>query len=164
MTPVDSAIGVDPGPRTGLCFIDYAGGQVVGHTLLQVDWRSARHVLGAVLANYYTETGPAGFMRRVASVEAWTEARSGSAGKPGTVTRQLVVELTEELQLFGYQVTIRKAADVKPWASDRRLEKVFGKESFHGDMNHAFDAARHCIYGARQAELCPDPLARRTVG
>jgi hypothetical protein len=103
--------------------------------------------------------------RRVASVEKFLTGRgAGSTGKNADVTRQLVYELAEVLQMFGYTVTIRPAADVKPWATDKRLvaaQVVPSLKGMHGDMNHAYDAARHCLYGAKEAGVISDPLLRR---
>lgn len=157
---VDSCIGADPGPATGLCFLDYDNGKLVGRTLLQCDAGSSVIVLKGMLAAYYADGR---VLRRTASVEQFRSgASAGSAVKGAQVTRQLVMELAEALQLYGYQVRIRPAADVKPWASDRRLTAagvVAG--AMHGDMNHAYDAARHCLYGAKEAGVITDPLLRR---
>jgi hypothetical protein len=173
---LDSCVGADPGPATGLCFLDYDSGRLVGRTLLQVIGPDAPVVLKGMLLAYYGEY-PKGFDaqgsysrnikigRRVASAEKFvTGASAGSRGKPAEVTRQLVMELAEVLELFGYAVTIRPAADVKPWASDKRLVAagvVNSEKGMHGDMNHAYDAARHCLYGAHEAGVIRDPLIRK---
>jgi hypothetical protein len=171
MAVIDSAIGCDPGPATGLCFLDYHEGRLVGRTLLQVIGPDAPVVLKGMLLAYYMLPASDAVAdrkrvdgRRVASVEKFvTGASAGSRGKNADVTRQLVMELAEVLQLFGYAVKIRPAADVKPWASDRRLAAagvVSSLKGMHGDMNHAYDAARHCLYGAREAGVIRDPLLK----
>jgi hypothetical protein len=33
----------------------------------------------------------------------------------------------------------------------------------HGDMNHSYDAARHCLYGAHDAGVIADPLLRKQL-
>jgi hypothetical protein len=33
----------------------------------------------------------------------------------------------------------------------------------HGDMNHAYDGARHCLYGGHDAGVITDPLRRKTI-
>jgi hypothetical protein len=163
---IDSCIGVDPGPATGMCCLDYNAGQLVGRTLLQCDAGSAAIVLQAMLHTYYSGK-PYPMGRRVGSVEKFiTGASAGSRGKAADVTRQLVMELAEVLQLFGYHVNIRPAADVKPWASDKRLAAagvVPSLKGMHGDMNHAYDGARHALYGGHDAGVVTDPLRRKTI-
>jgi hypothetical protein len=158
----DTSIGVDPGPVTGLCFLDYDRGRLAGRVLLQCDAGSADVVLRELLIARRDVL--AGTGRRSGSVEKFvTGASAGSRGKAADVTRQLVMELAEVLQLFGYQVSIRPAADVKPWASNKRLAAAGiapGERGMHGDMNHAYDAARHALYGAREAGIALDPLRR----
>jgi hypothetical protein len=163
---IDSCIGIDPGPATGMCFLDYDNGSLVGRTLIQADGGSAVYVLKGMLASYYsTDYGiGASVGRRTGSVEKFiTGQAAGSRGKPAEVTRQLVMELAEMLQLFGYAVTLRPAADVKPWASDKRLTAagVIGTSAFHGKLRDSFDAARHCLYGAHEAGIIQDPLIRK---
>ena len=156
---IDSCVGIDPGPATGMCFLDYDRGNLVGRTLLQADGGSAAIVLKAMLSAY---AGTGRVERRVASVERFVTGQSaGARGKPAEVTRQIVFELVEVLQMYGYQVTLRNAGDVKPWATDRRLQAagVTGTtRAMHGNMNHAYDAARHCLYGAKDAGVVADPL------
>jgi hypothetical protein len=163
---IDSCCGADPGPAAGLCFLDYDRGQLVGRTLLQADAGSVPVVLKGMLASYYSADYGIGASvgRRVASVEKFvTGAGAGSRGKNADVTRQLVMEITEVLQMFGYKVTIRPAADVKPWASNKRLVAagIYSSEkAMHSDMGHAADAARHCLYGAKESGIIADPLIR----
>jgi hypothetical protein len=157
---VDSCIGVDPGPATGICFLDYDRGRLAGRTLLQCDAASAVVVLRGMLTAYYTDGR---VLRRVGSVEQFrTGTSAGSVVRGAQVTRQLVMEIAEMLQLFSYTVRIRPAADVKPWASDKRLTAAgIVTGAMHGDMNHAYDAARHCLVGAREAGVITDPLLRK---
>jgi hypothetical protein len=160
---IDSCIGCDPGPATGLCFLDYEQGQLVGRTLLQSEGATAAYVLRDLLEIRYTGfPGGRQVGRRTGSVEKFlTGASAGSRGKNADVTRQLVMELAEVLQGYGYRVTIRTAADVKPWGSDKRLVAAGiapSLKGMHGDMGHAYDAARHALYGAHEAGITADPL------
>ncbi len=90
-----------------------------------------------------------------------TGASAGTRGKAADVTRELVMELAEVMQVFGYQVKIRPAADVKPKWTDKRLVAAgiapSEKELKH-EFRHAYDAARHCLCGAREAGVIIDPL------
>lgn len=162
---IDSAVGVDPGYANGLAFLDFENGRLAERTLVTVNHESARGVLGAILyARYRNE----GIRRRIGSVEAWVDGRPGtSAGKEAKVTRQLVMEFAEELQEFGYTVQIRKAADVKPWATDKRLVKagIYADDAaLHGAGRHAADGCRHALFGAKEQGICPDPLRTRLEG
>jgi hypothetical protein len=71
------------------------------------------------------------------------------------------MELTERLQLHGYPVKIRSAAEVKPWASDKRLERagITGNSAVHGKARDSYDAARHALYCAVWDGKMRDPLA-----
>jgi hypothetical protein len=164
---ISSCVGADPGPATGLCFLDYDRGHLVGRTLLQSEGATAAYVLQSLIEGRCRTLDPAETGKRIASVEKFvTGAGAGSRGKNADVTRQLVMELTEVLQMSGYTVTIRPAADVKPWASNKRLVAagIYSSEkAMHSDMGHAADAARHCLYGAHEAGITADPLIRRTA-
>lgn len=54
----------------------------------------------------------------------------------------------------------RRAADVKPWATDERLDAVGLLEPTKG-MRHARDAARHALFCAVKECGRPDPLSRK---
>ena len=159
-----SVIGIDPGPATGMCFLDYSNQfapyALVGKSLLQSDADSAPIVLKSMLHTYYGSQDLVG--RRYASVEKFVTGRSaGSRGKSANVTRQLVMELTEVLQQFGYDVQIRSAAEVKPWATDKRLEAagITGPAAVHGQFRHSYDAARQALFSAVKDAKLRDPLA-----
>jgi hypothetical protein len=171
---IDSCIGGDPGPATGLAFLDFENGQLVGRSLITVMGADAPVVLRGILLGHYSgmrkDTSIRQWLeqpvigRRIASLEKFvTGASAGSRGKPADVTRQLVYELAEVLQEFGYAVKIRPAADVKPWASDKRLiaAGVGTKAQVERtDFRHMMDGARHCLLGAREAGIIADPLLK----
>jgi len=156
-TVIDSCIGIDPGPATGICFLDYRSGVLAGRTLLQSEGATAMYVIQGLLDAYYPAEAA---RRRIASVERFvTGAGAGSRGKNADVTRQLVMELAEVLQGWGYTVKLRNAGEVKPWATDKRLQAAgIVTGPVHGDMNHAYDAARHALFGAVETGVTPDPL------
>lgn len=167
MNGILSVIGIDTGPTTGFCFLDYrvANGAVLPIqpctvTLLQADGKSADAVLEAMLARWYSAQSP--IVGRFGAVEKFVSGRgAGSVGKAAEVTRQLVMELTERLQLHGYPVKIRSAAEIKPWATDKRLERagIAGDSTLHGKARDAYDAARHCLFAAVKDGKVRDPLA-----
>jgi hypothetical protein len=167
MSGIISVVAVDPGATTGMCFLDYfvdMPGPVELQpqaTLLQADGKSADAVLEAMLARWYG-LGNDAVVGRFAAVEKFVTGRgAGTKGPNADVTRQLVMELTERLQLHGYPVKIRSAADVKPWATDKRLVKagIVGESAIHGKARDAYDAARHALYAAVKDAKRTDPLA-----
>lgn len=160
-----SVVAIDPGPITGMCFLDYAVIDAVRPpqpqvTLFQADGRSADAVLEAMLARWYGAQSLVD--QRFGAVEKFVTGRSaGSRGGDAEVTRQLVMQLTERLQLYGYPVKIRSAAEIKPWATDKRLERagIVGDSSLHGKARDAYDAARHALFAAVKDAKIKDPLA-----
>ena len=162
---MDSCVGVDPGPTTGMCFLDYDDGRLVGRTVLQCEGATA-----PLFLKEYLEIHVTGFPggkhegRRVGSVEKFVTGRSaGTRGKPADVTRQLVMELAEVLEMYGYAVRIRTAADVKPWASNKRVAAGLNlkEEDLTDSLRHGWDAARHALYGGHEAGIVRDPLITR---
>lgn len=158
---IDSCIGIDPGPATGMCLLDYQDGKLVGRTLLTTDGGSAVIVLKGMLMAYY---GSGDVRKRVGSIEKFVTGQSaGSRGKAADVTRQLEMELAEMLQLLNYRVAIRPAGAVKPWATDKMLlaaqipEQVVKREEFR----HCADAARHCLFGAKENGVIRNPLLEK---
>jgi hypothetical protein len=150
-----SVIGGDPGPSTGLSFLDYEDRKLIGWTVLQVDGNSAPGVLTAILARGYAN--PEYVTKRYAQIEPFVTGQSaGTRGPKADYTRQEAFKLVELLELWGYAVKLRKAADVKGWAADKRL-KAAGvlrpPENRHGN-----DASRHALYTAVHDAYLPDPL------
>ena len=159
---VDSVIGADPGVTTGVCFAEYENGLLVGRMILQVEGARVVSLLDAQIRYLNAEIPIIG--RRVASVEAWEEGPAAGRGKPGRVTRQLVMEIAEALQANGYFVRTRRAADVKPWASDGRLVKgglADDETALHGKLRDGYDAARQVLFAAHEHGITTDPLIRK---
>lgn len=155
-----SVVGIDPGPSTGISFIDYIGNAVAGSMQIQVDGKSAAVLLEAVLARYYSNSEVV--TARFAQVEPFVTGQSaGTKGEPAEVTRQLAFELGEKLQLWGYTVWRRKKADIfkkdgTGWASDKRLRAAGILRP--PENRHANDASRHALYCAVHDAYRPDPL------
>ncbi len=153
---VISVIGVDPGPTTGIAVHDWADGKLNVWTVLQVDGDSAQDVLEAILIQRQRRIGDY-IAKRYAQIEPFVTGQSaGTRGPKADYTRQAAFKLAEQLQLWGYAVKLRKAADVKTWATDKRL-KAAGilrpPENRHGN-----DASRHGLYTACHDAYLPDPL------
>jgi hypothetical protein len=157
---VISVIGIDPGPTTGVSFIDYVGDKIAGTMQFQVNGTSAVTLLECVLARYYTNSDI--IVMRAAQVEPFITGQSaGTRGEPAEVTRQLAFVLAETLQLYGYAIERRKKADIYKkdgtgWASDKRLKAAGLLRP--PEMRHANDASRHGLYRAVHDLHKPDPL------
>lgn len=151
---ITSVVGIDPGPSTGISLLDYYEDRLTGSTHIQVDSKSAAGVLTAILDSYYGESHKG---KRFAQVEAFITGQSaGTKGNPAEVTRQLAFQLAEVLQLRGYHTEMRKAADVKLWASDKRLKAAGLLRP--PENRHANDASRHALFCAVHDAFRPDPL------
>ena len=168
MSVIDSCIGVDPGPTTGIALLDYCEGKLAGRVILQAEGSTVVHVLNGLLIAYYSRLPqpwvPPVEGRRIGSVEHFVDGQSaGSRGEPARVTRQLEADVVELLLTFGYSVKVRPAADVKPWATDRLLAAALDLkgEDLTDDLQHGWDGARHCVYGAHEAGVIAHPLLRK---
>lgn len=156
-----SAVGIDPGPTTGICLMEFVEGQSYpipecNITLIQANAGTALRVLEAYLTHFYQDDR---IIKRVAGVEAFVTGQSaGTRGKNADLTRQYVMKFAEMLELFGYYPKIRKAGDVKPWASDKRLLRA-GVPKQPDSMRHSLDGARHCLFAAVKDAHVKDPLA-----
>jgi hypothetical protein len=71
-----------------------------------------------------------------------------------------VIALVREWASARAMVTTARAADVKPWATDLRLDTAGLLEPTKG-MRHARDGARHALYAACKLGILPDPLSMR---
>jgi hypothetical protein len=56
----------------------------------------------------------------------------------------------------GAKVVLRPAAEVKPWATDKRLEKI--GFPLAPKLKDARDAGRHMLFGAVKSGRADDPL------
>lgn len=153
---VISVIGCDPGPSTGISLLDYEDSRLTSWTVLQVDGDSAQGVLEAILTRRQSVLGNT-IVKRYASVEPFVTGQgAGTRGAKADYTRQEAFKLVEQLQLWGYAVKLRKAADVKVWADDRKLRAagiLRPPENRHGN-----DASRQALFAAVHDAYLPNPL------
>lgn len=158
-------IGVDPGPIPGIVrlWLEHGHGPtrlleiealqttprliVPVLDMLSADGRCAvaleRFVVGQRAARSATPTAGAVTRAMVGVVEDWART-TGPAGWRRDLLR-------------------RSASEVKPWATDRRLEAAGLLAATHG-MRHARDAARHALFCAVRDFGLPDPLSRSAGG
>lgn len=152
-----SVIGVDPGSTVGVVEAKYLD---VGTSYVQL--RRAK----AVQAGDSFEVDVAILPRLASStpgllaIERFVIGRASMrSGHHGRRTAEMVGEITRRAELAGWTVVQRSAAQVKPWATDRRLEAAGLLKACKG-MRHARDAARHALFAAVHDGGIPDPLSK----
>lgn len=159
MTGALCVIGCDPGLTAGLAIAYWDGAW--GHPgAYQCDAASAPALLDWLVA---VNTGPSvtGSLQVRAGIEEFRAgtgagARGGAAG----TTRALVEELTAVLAAREVPVLTRPAADVKTWATDKRLDRAGLLAVTAGMPNHSRDAMRVLLFCAVHSGGVPDPLSR----
>lgn len=152
-------VGIDPGPVPGLVELRFHEGQLTGVEVAQTSATLAPCLLMAVL-----ERLP---VRTIVAVEKFVVVRGSmkSAGA-GATTRDLVGQLAGVVTNHGasaphvVQYAQRSASEVKPWATDARLEAA-GLTAMCKGMRHARDAARHAAFAAVKDGGLSDPLSAR---
>lgn len=94
-----------------------------------------------------------------------TGARAARSSTPaaGKATRDMVRDLAGWAAHHNLPSYTRRAADVKPWATDARLDAA-GLLDLTKGMRHARDAGRHALYCAVKDYGLPDPLSRAAGG
>jgi hypothetical protein len=148
-------LGIDPGPTTGLV-LWVPGGETP--FVVQCNARAAATVLVALLSAGFNDEFVWG------QIERWvTRKVSAKAGANGARTRELIADLstaaTRDPRVECWRE--RSAAEVKPWASDERLDAA-GLLAPTKGMPHARDAARHALFTAVRDGGVPDPLSTRS--
>jgi hypothetical protein len=148
-------IGVDPGPIPGIVRLQLADRQptrLVDVQALQV----TPDVLTCVLEALTQDDLAAIALERF--VVGRRAARS-STPAAGVATRSLVGEVEGWARDGHVRILTRSAAEVKPWATDERLEAAGLLELTKG-MRHARDAGRHALFCAVKEFGLPDPLSK----
>jgi hypothetical protein len=150
---IPTIIGVDPGLTTGIAV--YSPAPVLRSAgawdLLQVTRGAVLPVVRALSVNWPVMIAVEGFV-------VGPRAARSSTPEGGRTARELISVLS---QLAGpdVQVVVRNASQVKPWATDKRLDAA-GVPTTPG-MRHARDGARQALYSAVRDCGLPDPLSTR---
>jgi len=160
--PIDTVIGVDPGPTPGVAVLTLQAG-----ALAYADVFQCTHAILPTLVNALilppdefgpNERGP----RYTVALEKFVIGRkSMRAGAAGHLTRAVIADLRGGLPDYVF-VLERSAAAVKPWATDDRLDRA-GLWTITKGMPHARDAARHALFCAVHDRRLPDPLTRKAT-
>lgn len=153
-------IGVDPGPVCGivrLCLAARQIGPIVrlsSADALQVTPGALFEVLQALSTGLSTSIAVERFV-------VGPRAARSSTAKAGQIAREIVAQIEGWAgRTHVATVHTRSAAEVKPWATDTRLDRA-GLLGLTKGMRHARDGGRHALYLACNAYGLPDPLSRK---
>lgn len=151
-------IGVDPGPIPGVVVLTFTAER----RLLAADpIQCTARLLPGILSWLLTDRSPT-----MVAVEAFVvghRAARSSTPHAGSVTRQAITEVHRVSGFAGVPVLQRSAVQVKPWATDARLDAAGvdgGLLEATKGMRHARDAARHALFAAVHDGGFPDPLSK----
>lgn len=157
MTALGRVIGVDPGPVPGFVVLDYAGSELEHVDVAQCSVGLAPRLFVSLLADD---------RQNLVGIEQWvSRGRSGrsSTSRAGQATRDLIGRLVQAAPFALVSPAdwyARSAGQVKPWATDARLDVAGLLEATKG-MRHARDAARHALFTAVHDGGVPDPLSKK---
>jgi hypothetical protein len=145
---IDSVLGIDPGPTTGVCLLVCDGPLMASPLLYQCNHRAMESLLFHLVERHNPT---------YIAYETWAPGKARGGGS--TVTKELIGNIASWWPSLTRGAT---AGMVKPWATDKRLNAV--SEEFKRDatgMRHARDAGRHALFCAVNQGLMPDPLSRK---
>jgi hypothetical protein len=148
-------LGVDPGPSTGIALLNLEDDCSPEWTVFQVNADGANWLLAAICRAYNP--------RSVEYEEFVPSNRAGTKGKAAQVTRRgadqvpLVVKANCVRRVPAVFVIARRATDVFPWASDKRLDK--SGFPLGPKFKDARAAGKHALYTAVLDGKERDPLA-----
>lgn len=153
-------VGIDPGPMVGIVglYLSPAIARINGWRhldVVQCDPGSLESILDGLYRSYQ-------FVVVLAVEKFVVGPRAGRSCTPnaGKASREVVALCARWARREGTEYTERSAADVKPWATDARLDAAGLLEPTKG-MRHARDAARHALYTAVKSCGVTDPLSIR---
>lgn len=145
-------IGIDPGPVVGITGIWLAEDNRIARTdVAQCSVGCVQRVLKGLLL-------PTSVVAVERFVVGSRSARSNTA-RAGEAARSVQAVVVEWSQSNKVHCVERSAAEVKPWATDTRLDAA-GLLAPTTGMRHARDAARHALFAAVKTYGLPDPLSK----
>lgn len=153
-------VGIDPGPVVGIVGIHIENGSRVNGwaalDVVQCDPGSLEAILDGLYRSYQFAV--------LIAVEPFVvgpraaRSHTPSAGQTTREVHALVRRWAIREDISG--CVERRAIDVKPWATDARLDAA-GLLAPTKGMRHARDAARHALFAAVKDCGVPDPLSTR---
>lgn len=145
-------LGLDPGPSTGIALLNLEDDCSPEWTVFQVNGDGANWLLGALCLAYSP---------RVVSYEEFVPSnRAGTKGKAAQETRRIADQVYLIAKSNCRRVTFvvaRRATDVFPWATDKRLEA--SGFPLGPKFKDARAAGKHALYCAVRDGKERDPLA-----
>lgn len=161
-------IGIDPGPVPGIVLLTRRGRHLeVEAAQCTADF--APSLLYTLLDSHRASLGSAPVIVQIEEFVVRRRASRSRTAAAGTVTRDLVGKLQREAHgLDNVKVVLHNASQVKPWATDARLQAVKTQGTDLLDVaghvgRHAKDAARHALYAAVKYGGVPDPLSTHSA-
>lgn len=149
-----TVLGVDPGPTTGIALLTF---MVDGWVPLGPDVVQCNAGIAVAVVRSLTIEPPTALA--VERFVVGPRAARSSTPVAGQITRELIGLLAG---VPAAQHVQRSAAEVKPWATDRRLDAA-GLLAPTKGMPHARDACRHALFSAVRDCGLPDPLSKRST-
>ena len=165
-------LGIDPGPIPGIVRIQMdinrPGYNLVANGAFLRDVQAMQISPGLIEPVLDLLTQPSESDRReyrpVIALEQFVVGRrSALSATPaaGALTRGMVGVVEAWAARNRVECIGRVAAEVKPWATDKRLQAAGLLEPLTTGMRHARDAARHALFCAVKDYGLPDPLGRK---
>jgi hypothetical protein len=155
-------IGIDPGPIPGIVRLQLDVNWVgITCTAFRVVDAQALQVTPGVLTAVLDAIAD-GVVQALAYERFVVGRRAARSSTPaaGAITREMIGALELWASRTCNRVHTRSAADVKPWAVDKRLHAA-GLLDLTAGMRHARDAARHALFCAVRDYGLPDPLSSK---
>lgn len=150
-------IGVDPGPVPGLVRLHIVNGRISERWTHVV--QSSAGCFPEIFETFLRQ-GQKQWPNTIVQIERFVVGKkSMKTAAPGATTRDMVGALASIALGTDARVLQRSAAEVKPWASNLRLQKADLWRATAG-MRHARDAARHALFAACHDGNLPDPLSK----
>jgi hypothetical protein len=146
-------IGADPGVTTGIMGLRYpCEGHRSAWSAIQCDHGSALVIIDAQMGRVSAD------VQVFIALEGFIDGRRSNT-REGKITRELVMSIKDTWPAI---TVLRRATDVKPWATDYRLSAI-GAIDKAPNMRHARDAGRHALFCAVHDLSIPDPLSRKAA-
>jgi hypothetical protein len=156
------ALGIDPGPTTGMALLVYRDHLLARAEIYQCNATAAPGLLSYLLSTT-RNPGTLPDLRVSCQIERFVRSPKVLKGSGPGVTAKLADEL-ENLAVAQAPtrcaVRVRSAGEVKPWATDERLERA-GLLDLVPKQPDGKDACRHALFTACHDAGQADPLSRR---
>lgn len=150
MTSYHSVLGIDPGKTTGMGLVAYDPEDPNGYSVHWLGEIPTRiEVYGIALASD----------AHLVAIERFISGPRAAMGKD-RVAADTARSIVSDVLALERNVIVRNAADVKRWATDRRLASAGLLAPTAEYSNHGRDAVRHALYSLVSGFHCPDPMGR----